>query len=81
MPVPRGRPAVVIPASLALALAAALSTEHLAPTRLADAVAICVAWGALYPISRLKPSIPWWMHWVQGMVIFLGFWLATHRAC
>jgi len=71
------RPAFVIPLSFAMAAVAALLAERLAPPRLADLAAVCAAWIAFYPIPRLKPKIPWWWPWVQGVFIVLGFWLVT----
>jgi len=71
------RPAFVIPASFALAGVAGLAAERLAPPDVADLVAVCVIWAALYPIPRLKPRIPWWNHWLQGVVILFAFWLMT----
>lgn len=71
------RPAFVIPASFALAGAVGLIAERLAPPNVADLVAVCVIWAALYPIPRLKPRIPWWNHWLQGIVIVFAFWLMT----
>lgn len=75
--IPRGRPAIVIPASLTAATVAGLIAQRLAPAGMGDAAALCAAWIALYPIPRLKPTIPWWMHWAQGVGILLGFWLVT----
>ena len=72
----RGRPAIVIPLSLLGAAAAALIAQRLAPPRVADMAMLCAAWIALYPISWLKRSIPWWRHWVQGAFILLGAWFA-----
>jgi hypothetical protein len=68
------RPAFVIPASFALAAVAGLTAERLAPSNIADLGAV---WAALYPIPRLKPGIPWWNHWLQGVVIVFVFWLMT----
>ena len=72
------RPTFVFPLSFGVAGAAALLAERLSPPRYADLVAVCVAWIAFYPIPRLKPTIPWWLHWVQGVFIVFGFWLVTH---
>lgn len=74
------RPAFVIPASLGLAGIAGILAERLAPPNLADLVAISVIWICQYPIPRLKPNIPWWNHWLQGVVILFAFWLMTHAA-
>lgn len=71
------RPAFVIPATFALAGVAGLVAEHLAPPNVADLVTVCAVWVALYPIPRLKPRIPWWNHWLQGVVILFAFWLMT----
>ena len=71
--IPRGHPAVVIPATLAVATFAALTAER----RGGDLGAFVVAWIALYPIPRLNPRIPWWLHWVEGAFILLGSWLVT----
>jgi hypothetical protein len=74
------RPAFVIPASFALAAVAGLTAERLAPPDVADLAAVCAVWVALYPISRLKPRIPWWNHWLQGIVIVFVFWLVTRAS-
>lgn len=77
---PRGlmsRPMFVIPATFALAGVAGLAAQHLAPPDYADFAAVCAIWVALYPIPRLKPRIPWWNHWLQGVVIIFAFWLMT----
>ena len=74
----RGRPAIVIPLSLAAAAAAALIAQRLAPPRVADLAMIGVAWIALSPIPWLKRSVPWWRHWVQGAFIMLGAWFAIY---
>jgi len=74
------RPAFVIPASFALAAVAGFTAEHLAPPNIADLVAVCAVWVALYPIPRLKPKIPWWNHWLQGAFILFGFWLMTRSS-
>lgn len=71
------RPMFVIPASFALAGVAGLAAERLAPENVADFVTVCVVWIALYPIPRLKPRIPWWNHWLQGVVVLFAFWLMT----
>lgn len=79
-PQPRGlmsRPMFVIPASFALAGVAGLAAQRLAPPDYADFAAVCAIWVALYPIPRLKPRIPWWNHWLQGVFILFGFWLIT----
>jgi hypothetical protein len=74
----RGRPAVVVPLSLAAAAAAALAAKRLAPPHAGDLATFCAAWIALYPIPWLKRSIPWWRHWIQGAFILLGAWFAMH---
>jgi hypothetical protein len=73
-------PAFVIPASFALAALAGYTAHRLAPSNVADLAALCAAWVAFYPIPRLKPRIPWWNHWLQGIFILLGFWLVTRSS-
>ena len=74
------RPTFVIPASFALAFVAGSAAQRLAPPKYADLAALCAAWVAFYPIPRLKPRIPWWWHWVQGVFILLGFWFVTQHS-
>jgi hypothetical protein len=62
----------VIPASLGAAFVVGLLAQRLAPAGWKEATALGAAWVALYPIPRLKPKIPWWWHWVQGLFIMLG---------
>ena len=75
MAIPRGRPAIVIPASLAAAFLVGLVAQRVAAEGWKDLAALAAAWVALYPIPRLKPKIPWWWHWMQGTFILLGAWL------
>ena len=79
MVIPRGRPAIVVPASLTAAFVVALVVQRLAPTGWNDLAAIAAAWAALYPIPRLKPDIPGWWHWVQGIFVVLGAWLVLRQ--
>jgi hypothetical protein len=71
------RPRFVIPLSFGMAAVAGFIAQRLAPVGYGDLAAMCAAWIAFYPIPRLKPKIPWWMHWVQGAFILLGAWLVT----
>ena len=60
-----------------MAAIGALIAQRLAPQQYADLAAVCAAWIAFYPIPRLKPKIPRWWHWMQGVFIVLGFWYVT----
>jgi hypothetical protein len=76
--IPRGRPAIVIPASFVAAFLAGFAAQRIAPEGWKDLAAIVAVWIAFYPIPRLKPKIPWWWHWVQGVFILLGAWFVLH---
>lgn len=79
MVIPRGRPAIVIPASFAAAFLVGFLAQRLAPPGWKDLAVLVAAWAALYPIPRLKPKIPWWWHWMQGVFILLGAWLVLRQ--
>ena len=72
------RPAVVIPLSFVLAFIAVTVVQRVVPSGWKDTAALCAAWISFYPISRLKPNIPWWWHWVEGAFIGIGFWTFKH---
>ncbi|MCA1649407.1 MAG: hypothetical protein LC753_03720 [Acidobacteria bacterium] len=68
---------VVIAGSFGAAAIAAFTAYALAPPAMADIAAVCAIWVALSPFRASIRESPWWMHWVQGAFILLGFWIVT----
>ena len=59
------------------AAAAAEIVLKVASPRYLNLALVCVIWVAFYPVARLNPKKPWWLHWVEGLFVLAGFWLVS----
>jgi hypothetical protein len=73
----RWHQARVVMTSFVVASIAALLVPRAVPERAVDLVLVIVIWIVFYPVARLKTSEPWWAHWMRGVIILMGFWVAT----
>jgi hypothetical protein len=67
----------VVVRSFVVATVLALIVGRVVPPSAADATMICVVWISFYPVARLNPKAPWWLHWVRGAFIFVGYLVAV----
>jgi hypothetical protein len=68
---------LVVIGSFTLAAVAGLSVQEIVPDRGRDISMLCAVWVALYPIPCLNRRIPWWQHWLQGLLILIAFLAVT----
>lgn len=72
----RSRIAIVV-ACFIVAPLAGLGASWLVAPRFTAVASVCAIWVALYPIARINRREAWWAHWLRGVVMVLGFWIAT----
>ena len=86
LPKYRGKPyqrVLVVIGSFALAGALGWGAQSAVPAQWKDLAMFCGVWCGLYPIPCINRRIPWWWHWMQGVVVLIGFlaamrWLGHH---
>jgi hypothetical protein len=69
----RPRAWLVVIRSFAMAILAGEVVIHVASPPLSDLLTVIVAWICFYPVARLNPRRPWWVHWLRGIVVIAAF--------
>jgi hypothetical protein len=72
-PPARRRAWLVVIRSFATAILAGEVVIHIASPPLSDLLTVLAAWICFYPVARLSPQRPWWVHWLRGIVVITAF--------
>jgi hypothetical protein len=69
----RRRAWFVVIRSFAMAILAGEVVIHVTSPPLSDLLTVIVAWICFYPVARLNPQRPWWVHWLRGVIVIAAF--------
>ena len=73
----RRRAWLVVIRSFAMAIVAGEGVIHVASPPLSDLLTVLAAWIGFYPVARLNPQRPWWVHWLRGIVVIAAATIAA----
>jgi hypothetical protein len=69
----RRRAWLVVLRRFAMAIVAGEGVIHVTSPPLSDLLTVLVAWICFYPVARLNPHRPWWVHWLRGVIVIAAF--------